>query len=196
MSSWYDCFIRWIREGYSRPWDRTEKILIALTAAALLSDALTTLGLRQHALGLTHTPLWERNPVIDDLLSRNPLSLFAYFLSWLVVVILFRIIQSAEFTIAILHIMGNGIASVNNLGFILFGEPIIVSLLDPYCLRIEHLILIVILIYLSLKFFYMSKAQNQHNISKSAFLCLIGLFLGSLTEFGIKLIWLRLGRLI
>jgi hypothetical protein len=192
MSSRHDSFIKQIREGYFRPWDRSEKILIASTAAALLLDALTTL----EVYNLTRRPyppyiyLMETNHICEHLLYLGLLWFFLYFLSWLGIIILFRVIRSTEFTLAILHLTGSGLAAINNLGILLFRESVVVSLLSSCGLEIGHLLLITILIYLFRQFYHRSKAQGWQNMFKPAFLYLIGLFLALLIETDIQIIWL------
>jgi len=192
MSSRYNYLVKCVREGYFRPWDRAEKILIALTAVALFSDALTTL----EVYNLTKGPyppyiyLMETNHICEHLLYRGLLWFFLYFLSWLGIIILFRVIRSTEFTLAILHMTGSGLAAINNLGILLFRESVVVSLLSSCGLEIGHLLLITILIYLFRQFYHMSKAQGWQNMFKPAFLYLIGLFLALLIETDIQITWL------
>ncbi len=187
----YNYFIEWIRNGYSRPWDRAEKILIVLTTLSLLSDALLTLKIYNTPILSYpfHLTYIERNYLTFPLLFKKPLLIFPYFLSWLGVIVLFRIIRSAEFTLAIIHITSSSTASINNLGLLLFKEPIIASLLEPYSLRVEPIILIILLIYMFAQLFHILKVQKQQYMFKEAFLYIIGLFSALLTEIGITVVW-------
>jgi len=178
-----------IQVEYFKPWDRIEKILIILTGVILLLDALTTLELRQFLGANRLFELFERNPTLRFLLTRNPLSIFPYFLSWFIVIILFRIIRSAEFTLAIYHITGNGIAFINNLGLILLKEPITVSLLKTYSLTVEQLIIFALLTYLFLGFLCISKIQDNQKRVKSIFLHILGFVLALFIEIDMALIW-------
>jgi hypothetical protein len=172
-----------------RPFDKTEIKLIFITSLALFLDATSTAWLHlERSKSLDYI---ESNPVVGMMYRNIFFGIFLYSYSWLFVILFFRIVQSVEFSLSLLHITSSGIAVLDNLGIILFRNPFFSNLFESYNLRMEHILFIVFLTYIFLYIKSISKIKDVSNVIKQTFITLFGMLFAIILEFIIIYIWIR-----
>lgn len=181
--------MRELFQRFFRPFDRNERILLLLTVAALLLDSATTIMMK-HNSGLSHS-YFEVSPVADMIQRNVTLGVFLYNFSWVLVILAFRVLRSVEFGLCILHITGNGMASLDNLGILLFRQPFIKSFLGLFGLGVEHVLLVVVLGYLSCYFLRLKGLGDSGGLLKAGFVTVFGMLFALVVQFGVMYIWIR-----
>ena len=181
--------MREIFQRFYRPFDRNERILLFLTMAVLLLDSATTVMMK-HNRGLSYY-YFEVNPVADMIHRNVTLGVFLYNFSWIFVITVFRVLRSVEFGLCVLHITGNGIAFLDNLGILLFRQPFIKSFLGLIGLGVEHVLLVVVLGYLSCNFLRLNRLGDSGRLLKAGFVTVFGMLFALIVQFGVMYIWIR-----
>jgi hypothetical protein len=102
-----------------RPLGQLESVLILLIVTLSLIDAFTTVTIYITGFGI------ELNPITDALLRVNPFLVYPFSLSFLLVIFLFRFNSTTEYGVMLMLGTISMIASVNNMGVLLFGHSIV-----------------------------------------------------------------------
>ena len=95
--------------------------LLFITSLSILLDAVTTI-----TFYLTKTGV-EINPVLRKLLEINPFLVFPFLLSTLLPFFLFRFRKTIQQSVAIFLTTTHLLASINNLGILLYQTPLILD---------------------------------------------------------------------
>ena len=182
-----------IKTSYLRPWDRTEKILLFLTAFVLLLDAMSTILIAQDHW-LSSTDFIEKNIVVDTILwnarDNIVIGILSYNLFWVPVVLLFRPIRSVEFSLAVLHIKGRGVGALDNIGIRLFRTPFIASFLESLGLQTQQVLLVAILGYLTMHFYGQLHRDSIDKLPRKILSTVVGLGFAMIVQFAIMVVWI------
>jgi hypothetical protein len=178
-----------IKNGYIRPWDRTEKILLLLTAFVLLLDSLSTIMIARDPW-LSHDFL-EKNPVVDMMHENIVIGILSYNLLWIPVILLFRPIRSVELSLAVLHITGSGVAALDNTGILLYRTPFVASSLESFGLRTPQILFVAVLVYLTIHFYGQLQRGTTEKLPRKILTTVVGLGFAMMVQFAILVVWIR-----
>ena len=170
--------------GLKRPSNKVEQCFIFLTGSALFLDGLSTYLLYEaDRKGVLY--LREFNPAVASMHKNVFFGIMLYNISWISVVLFFRFIKEVEYTIMISHIISNGLAALDNFFIMLFETAYISDFLCHLNIKIEHIIIIVVLIYYLI---YVIKKDEGISVRK-LFVIFIGVISSIAAEFIIILTW-------
>jgi hypothetical protein len=178
-----------IKTSYLRPWDRTEKILLLLTASVLLLDAVSTIMIKLDPR-LSYDFL-EKNPAVYMMHENVVIGILSYNLLWIPVILLFRPIRSVELSLAILHITGSGVAALDNMGILLYRTPFVASSLESFGLRTPQILLVSVLGYLTIHFYGQLQRGPIEKLPRKIMTTIVGLGFAMIAQFAILVVWIR-----
>ena len=178
-----------IKNGHILPWDRTEKILLLLTAFVLLLDAVSTINIVRDPL--LSDKFEEKNPVVYMMHENVVIGILSYNLLWIPVVLLFRPIRSVELSLAVLHITGSGVAALDNMGILLYRTPFVASFLESFGLRTPQILLVSVLGYMTIHFYGQLQQGSIEKLPKKIMTTVVGLGFAMIAQFAILVVWIR-----